>query len=127
MVLGGFGGSKVVSLTPTRALFAPLEVFFGTRFGSKHHIMVQVAHVNRVGTTESPYRGSQRAIIFANKARFEPWTVPKCHICGPNYIVLVVTTHMGHFGPKLVTLGLLMTFLGAKRLFGASKGLYLCI
>ena len=56
--LGGFrgvkGGQMGVCLTPHRELFAPLEVLYGTRFGSKHHMMVQLAHVNRVGITD-PY------------------------------------------------------------------------
>ena len=67
-----FGGSRWVKgglLDPYRALFAPLEVLYGTRFGSKHHMMVQLAHVNRVGITDpfpdlwSHPRGSQKAII----------------------------------------------------------------
>ena len=56
-------------LEPSGILFAPLEVLYGTRFGSKHHIMVQLANVNRVGITDlfldlwSPPRGYQKAII----------------------------------------------------------------
>ena len=70
--------------------------------------------------------------MCANKALLEPWKVPYiCHIYGLNCIVLVVTTQPGHFGPNLVTLGHLMTFLGTKRpdsgLIGASKGHYLRI
>ena len=38
-------------LDPYRALFAPLDVLYGTRFGSKHHIMIPLAHVYRVGNT----------------------------------------------------------------------------
>ena len=41
-----FGGSRWVKgglLDPYRALFAPLEVLYGTKFGSNHHIMVQVS------------------------------------------------------------------------------------
>ena len=39
-ILGLFGG--VSGVYPYTALFAPLEVLYGTRFGSKHHIMVQL-------------------------------------------------------------------------------------
>ena len=54
-VWGCFGGSGWVKgglLDLYRALFAPLEVLYGTRFGSKHHMMVQLAHVNSVGITD---------------------------------------------------------------------------
>ena len=66
---GGSGWAKGGLLDPYRALFAPLEVLYGTIFGSKHHIMVQLAHVNRVGIIDpfpdlwSHPRGSQKAII----------------------------------------------------------------
>ena len=40
--LGGSQGSRGGLLYPYTALFAPLEVLYGTRFGSKHHIMVQL-------------------------------------------------------------------------------------
>ena len=75
---GGSGWAKGGLLDPYRALFAPLEVLYGTRFGSKHHIMVQLAHVNRVGIADpfpdlwNPPRGSQKAIIRANKALLRP-------------------------------------------------------
>ena len=45
MVKGGL-------LDPYGALFAPLEVLYGTRFGSKHYIMAQLANVYRGGTTD---------------------------------------------------------------------------
>ena len=54
-VWGCFGGSRWVKgglLDPYRILFAPLEVLYGTRFGSKHHMMVQLAHVRKVGITD---------------------------------------------------------------------------
>ena len=53
--LGVFGGSRGVTgclVDPYRTLFAPLEVLYGTRFSSKHHILVQLAYVNRVGITD---------------------------------------------------------------------------
>ena len=62
-VLGSLGGSRGGCLTPIGNLL-PLQ-----RFGFKHHIMVQLAYVNRVGITDpfsdlwSPPWGSQRAII----------------------------------------------------------------
>ena len=43
---------KVGLLDPYSALFAPLEVLYGTRFGSKHYIMVQRTNVYRGGTTD---------------------------------------------------------------------------
>ena len=51
-VLRGFGLVLGGLLDPYRALFTPLEVLYGTRFGSQHHMMVQLAHVNRVGITD---------------------------------------------------------------------------
>ena len=54
-VWGGLGGSrwvKVCLLDFYRMLFAPLEVLYGTRFGSKHHMMVQLAHIRKVGITD---------------------------------------------------------------------------
>ena len=51
-VRGGQGWSKRGLLDPYRALLPPLqEVLYGTRFGSKHHIMVQLSNVYRGGTT----------------------------------------------------------------------------
>ena len=44
-------GVKGVLLDPFRTRFAPLEVLWGTGFGSKHHIMVQLVNVYRVGIT----------------------------------------------------------------------------
>ena len=73
-VLGGSRGVKGGLLDPYRTLFAPLEVLCGTRFGSKQHIMIQMAHFNRVGITDpipdrwNPLRDSQKAISSANKA-----------------------------------------------------------
>ena len=44
-VLGGSGGFWGGLFYPKRARFAPLEVFYYTRFGSKHNILVQLANV----------------------------------------------------------------------------------
>ena len=46
-------GVKGFLLDPFRTRFAPLEVLWGTGFGSKHHIMVQLVNVYRVGITDS--------------------------------------------------------------------------
>ena len=71
-VWGCFAGSRWVKgglLDPSMSLFAPLKVLYGTRFGSKHHMMVQLTHVNRISITDpfsdlwSPPRGYQKAII----------------------------------------------------------------
>ena len=54
-VWGCFGQSRGVKgglLDPYRKLVAPPEVLYCTRFGFKHHIMVQLAYVNRVGITD---------------------------------------------------------------------------
>ena len=44
-VLGGSGGVQRGLLFSQKANFAPLEVLYGTRFGSKHYIMVQLTNV----------------------------------------------------------------------------------
>ena len=71
-VWGCFAGSRWVKgglLDPSMSLFAPLKVLYGTRFGSKHHLMVQVGHVKRLGITDpfpdlqSLSRCPQRAIL----------------------------------------------------------------
>ena len=49
---GGLGSSRGGLLYPYRALFAPLEVENGTRLGSKHYIMVQLASVYWVSITD---------------------------------------------------------------------------
>ena len=41
----------MVLLGPCRALILPREVFYGTRFGSKHHIMAQLVTIYREGNT----------------------------------------------------------------------------
>ena len=50
--LGGQGWSKRGLLDPYRARLTPQEVLYGTRFGSKHHIMVQLSNVYGGGTTD---------------------------------------------------------------------------
>ena len=78
---GGFEGERWSNgglVDPHRALFAPLEVMQGAGFGSKHHMMVQLTHANRVGITDpfpelrSPPWGQKNAIICANNALLRP-------------------------------------------------------
>ena len=79
--LGGIWGLKLVKgvlLVLYISLFSPLEVSYGTRFGSKHHLMVQLVNIYRVGITDqfldlcSTSGGSQTAVITANRAVVEP-------------------------------------------------------
>ena len=66
--LGGSRGVKRVLLDPPRALFSPLEVLYGTKFGSIHHIMATMANVYKVCITDpfldpwSPSGCPQRAV-----------------------------------------------------------------
>ena len=50
--LRGSRGVTGCLVDPYRTLVAPLEVLYCTRFSSKHHILVQLAYVNRVGITD---------------------------------------------------------------------------
>ena len=50
-VWGGLGGSHGCLLYPYKAFFAHLEVLYGTRFCSKHHILAQLANVCKVDIT----------------------------------------------------------------------------
>ena len=55
-VWASFKGSWWVKgglLDPYRALFAPLEVLYGTRFGSKHHMVVQLMLYKTSGEAKS--------------------------------------------------------------------------
>ena len=69
-ILGLFGG--VSGVYPYTALFAPLEVLYGTRFGSKHHIMVQLDKLFWPSITDPVLdlwdhsRGPQNAILWVN-------------------------------------------------------------
>ena len=49
---GVWGGSRRGLLYPCMALFALLEVLYGTRFDSKHHILVQLAWLYSVCNTD---------------------------------------------------------------------------
>ena len=77
-VQGGSGGSRGGLIYPCRALFAPLEVFYGTRFGSKHCIVVQLTNVYWVGITGpflacwGPSGSSQRAYGRRLKSFWDP-------------------------------------------------------
>ena len=74
MVKGGL-------LDPYRTLFAPLEVLYATRFGSKHHKMVQLSNIYRVVITDplldllGPPCGLQKGHLGANQAVLRPQTV----------------------------------------------------
>ena len=66
--LGGSRGVKRGLLDPQRALFSLLEVLYGTKFGSIHHIMATMANVYKVCITDpfldpwAPPGGPQRAV-----------------------------------------------------------------
>ena len=74
MVSGGL-------LDPYRALFAPLDVLYGTRFGSKHHIMIHLANIYRIGITDpflelwGPPGDSHKAISEQIQAVLRPQIV----------------------------------------------------
>ena len=84
-VLGqGYWGSRGVKrglLDPQRALFSPLEVLYGTKFGSKHHIMATMANVYKVCITDpfldpwAPPGCPQRAVSWAKQAFLRPQIV----------------------------------------------------
>ena len=63
-------------LDPYRALFSPLKVLYDNKFGSKHHIMVQMANVYKIDITDpfwdlwSLPGGPQRAIKMSKTGRF---------------------------------------------------------
>ena len=50
--LGGLGEVKRGLLDPYRALFSPLKVLYDTKFGPKHHMMVQMANVYKIDITD---------------------------------------------------------------------------
>ena len=106
-------------LGPNRAIFAHLDVLYGTRLGSKHHIVVQMANVSRVGITDrfldlwgplvapkGPSLGKSRRFEAPNSTKlgllahekFIVW--PKVTRIGPECSVWVVTTGTIHFGPN---------------------------
>ena len=73
-VWGVQGGPRGVSYTPQRALLSPLEVLYGTKFGSKHYIMDQMANVYKVcitlthfGTFEPPLEAPKGPFHEQNK------------------------------------------------------------
>ena len=78
-VWGGLGGSHGCLLYPYKAFFAHLEVLYGTRFCSKHHILAQLANVCKVDIT-GPFL-DLRAPYGAPKGPFyepiEPFWGPK--------------------------------------------------
>ena len=95
--LGGFGEVKRGLLDSYRALFSRLKVLYGTKFGSKQHIMVQMANVYKKNITDpfldlwSLPKGPQRAIYMSKTSYFRPQIVPimafpplKWSLDGPN-------------------------------------------
>ena len=86
-----FGGSKGGQrwsgplrgglLDPYRALIAPLEVLYGTRFGYKDNIMIQLANIYNIGITDpflelwGPPGDSQKAIYKQIQAVLRPQIV----------------------------------------------------
>ena len=68
---------------------APPEVFYGTRFGPKHQIMVQLAKIHCVGITDpflelrSPSWGSEKVLSWANQVLLGPSKVSKFHFYSP--------------------------------------------
>ena len=51
-IFGGSGGLQGGQLYHDGALFAPLEVLYSTKIGSKYHIMVQLAKPHWVRITD---------------------------------------------------------------------------
>ena len=132
-VLVGVGGSTRFCLTPIKTFLAPLEALYDTRFGSRHHIMVQLAYVNRVGITD-PLSDLWSSHKGYNISRNKIWNPRKFH----NTIYLGSKLHFtcgdhpdGAFWTKSRKFGPSGAFSWAKRpdsgLFGASKGRYLPI
>ena len=83
----GAWGVKWGLMDPYRTLFAPLEVLYRTKFGSKYHIMVQLANVYKVGITDhfldlsGHYQGPLKDDFMAKKAILRPQIVPNPAIC----------------------------------------------
>ena len=74
--MGGLGEVKRVLLDPYRALLSPLKVVYDTKFGPKHHMMVQMANVYKIDITDrfldlwSLPGGPQRTINMSKTGRF---------------------------------------------------------
>ena len=102
-ILGGSGGLQGGQLYPDGALFAPLEVLYSTKIGSKYHIMVQLAKPHWVRITDpmldlwDPSKDPPKTTLWANESLSEPQKVSKFHIKGPKCILPVVTIHFEHY------------------------------
>ena len=76
-------GIKRGVLDPYRAHFAPLEILYRTKFGSKHHIIVQLANVDKVDITDlflelsGHLQGPPKDDFMAKQAILRPQIVPK--------------------------------------------------
>ena len=73
--LGGPRGVKRGLLYPQRALLSPLEVLYGTKFGSKHYIMDQMANVYKVCITLTHF-GTFEPRLGAPKGPFHEQNKP---------------------------------------------------
>ena len=109
-------------MCPFPALFAPLEVFYCTRFGLKHHMIVQLAYLHWAGLTNlflfahlGTLKGPQCGIFWANLALFGSWSrflSPKISPEGQkseNLVlnirksaIWVVTTNIRHYRPYIL-------------------------
>ena len=120
------------------ALFFPLEVLYGTRFGSKHHMMVPLAQVSKVGITDpfpdlwSPPQGLPKGQYISKYSPFEAPISPVFGLLALEKVIRwpqvtrfsqecpiwVVTTSKMQFG--LYTWHF-VTFYGSKRALFAHK------
>ena len=64
-------------MDPYRTPFAPLEVLYRTKFGSKHNIMVQLPNVDKVFLELSGHlQGPPKDDFMAKQAILRPQIVP---------------------------------------------------
>ena len=68
VTLGGLGGLQGGLFYLDGALFAPLEVLYSTKIGSKYHIMVQLAKPHRVRITDHCARQRQKQVVIYPKS-----------------------------------------------------------
>ena len=79
-------------MCPFPALFAPLEVFYCTRFGLKHHMIVQLAYLHWAGLTN--------LFLFAHLGTLKG---PQCGIFWPNFVLFGSWNRF--LSPKNITRG----------------------
>ena len=102
--LGGPGGVKRGLLYPQRALLSPLEVLYGTKFGSKHYIMDQMANVYKVcitlthfGTFEPPWE-PPKGHFMSKTSRFQASNSLECGLLAPEMVIR--WPKLTKFGPE---------------------------